>query len=960
MLVFLASTFAVIGTSNAITPQTGTINYTILDVYGTHNSTASPSTIMNINTGSGISIKSITGNSGSFSLSYGNYVLTFPTGTYTVPILGTVITNYTQYNLDVNSPSRSLSFNIGVDETMYSTINVRMPGLVYLNLSTVSGTPFRSDVGSSSTFSSFIAYVPEPYFFANVYSDGSSYSYMLKASSSINLTPRALPADIYGKVVNKTGSAINNFNITVIGKDNNYYVESFTGGNYSLAFNTSNVSYFVFSSQGYSSQQISPTVTSGLLSQNITLSTGSSNISYNYSIGTNPDFLNLSVRFDISNSTALPFFANSSVGSLYWQVKMDNLSSSSMTTFLSNYAEKYTNNSFFLNGTNYNLTGNAAVKIISFNPTDLNAYSNFTYKTLGLSRTVNLSKGFNVKLYTKATQYTSGSLFFNYTLNYDAPSMALSSPASVVNTYISPIVLLPQSYSHFVNLVFSTPSKPTVNTSKIDLYWTGMNTYVDYMGTTSNGTPYYVVPLNKSIDFNASAGFFNPATNSNNYADSLNFTWMVGGNYFSPVTTPAYNASYKFSSVGLYNISLKFTSGSDRTNSTYIIVYAFNASPTASLNVTFNGKVLLPTSSLSSGSSKSFDVLQSKVMNFSANGSKLPIPASSYYAPLSYHWVLPNYTTTGENITNLPSSFPVPYISSHKDETGYLNVISAAGITNITMIMHVNDTTPPVPVATLYNSTNSVISQPTAGKPVTFSANSSYDQYYGASQNLTYHWAFIYSNGTLIKPGNANISVLGGNYNSSAIKVEFYTLSTLTVSLKATNPANISAYSNSTITQIINSPYIIVKNVVLPKSMSSGSSATATVNVTNNGTVAASSFYIELLVNGKVIQSHTYGIINASQTESVHFSFTPPVSGKVSFIFRAGNSSEPAFFAKSGSYSVVSSVGAPSWETPAIIGAVVAVIVVIGVVYYRFSTRGSRPKKNAGNTQQIRLPGKKQ
>lgn len=958
VLAFLASTFAVIGTSNAITPQIGTVDYTIHDVYGSSISIASLSTVMNVATGSGVTIKSLSGNSGSFSLNYGRYVVSFPSGTYTIPVLGTVITNYTQLYLNVDSSTDNVSFNIGVSETIYSTIAVKIPGLVYLNLSTTSGNLFYSNMATSSSCSTFTAYVPQPSFFANVYSGGSSYSYLLKSSKRISLSPKQLPSDIYGKVTNSTGSSVNNFNITVIGKDNNYYVENFNGNPYSISYNVSNVSYFVFSAPGFKPHQITPPSKNGIYERNITMMPGSSSINYSYSIGNNPDFMNLSVKFDISNSTTLPFFANSSIGSLYWQVTMDNLNSSAISAFLSSYAEKYTNNSFFLNGTNYNLTGNS-VKIISFTPTNLMAYSNFTYETSGLSA-IKLSSGFDVKMYVKSTQYTSGSLFFNYTLNYNASNIALSSPASVVKTFISPIILIPQARSHFVNLIFSTPSNPLVNTSKIDLYWTGMNKYVDYMGKLTNGLPYFVVPLNKNIDFNASAGFFNPATDSNNYASSLNFSWQFRGNYFSPITTPAYNASYKFSSVGAYNISLKFTSGSGRTNSTSFLVYAFNATPTAALNVTFNGKVLLPTSSLSNGASKTFDVLQSKIMNFSANGSKLPIPSSSYLAPLSYQWILPNYTTTGENITNPSNTFSVPYIASHKDEKGYMNVISSAGITNITMVMHVNDTTPPTPVVTLYNSSNSIISQPTAGKPVTFSANNSYDKYYGPSKNLTFHWAFLYSNGTVLRPGNANISLIGGGYNSSTITVKILTLTPLTVSLKATNPSNLSAYSNNTVTQIINSPYILVKNVVLPKSMSSGSSATATINVTNNGTVAASSFYIDLLVNGKVIQSHTYGVINASQTETLKFSFTPPISGKVSFEFQAGNSSEPTFFIKSSSYIVTVSVNPPSWETPAIIVGVIAVIVVIGVVYYRFSTRGTRQKKETGNKQQIRLPGRKQ
>ena len=56
--------------------------------------------------------------------------------------------------------------------------------------------------------------------------------------------------------------------------------------------------------------------------QNVTPSVSNYTITidgYNYTLGTNPQYLNLSLKYVISNATALPFFGNSSIGSFYWR-----------------------------------------------------------------------------------------------------------------------------------------------------------------------------------------------------------------------------------------------------------------------------------------------------------------------------------------------------------------------------------------------------------------------------------------------------------------------------------------------------------------------------------------------------------------------------------------------------------------------------------------------------------------
>ncbi len=293
--------------------------------------------------------------------------------------------------------------------------------------------------------------------------------------------------------------------------------------------------------------------------------------------------------------------------------------------------------------------------------------------------------------------------------------------------------------------------------------------------------------------------------------------------------------------------------------------------------------------------------------------------------------------------------------------TGYLNVTSVAGTyTNISLSVTVNDTTAPSPVMTLYNATGVSETNPVAGQVTTFSANSSSDPYYKET-SLSYNWSVEYANGTKVAPGSSTYAVVGGNMTDSPyVKIQFNTVSGLTMSLNATNPSGVNGTSSRALIMTIATPMIIVQSAYLSTTPDQGSTVTAHVNVSNNGTVNAGSYTISLYVNGKLVTSHSYTNLPVGTTKSVDFNFSSPASGSVTFVFKATNSSEPSFFANTSAYTFTHSVNPPAYKTPLIIVGVIVVIIVISFAYYRLTSGGSKKTKTTQPaTQPKQQPAKK-
>ncbi len=373
------------------------------------------------------------------------------------------------------------------------------------------------------------------------------------------------------------------------------------------------------------------------------------------------------------------------------------------------------------------------------------------------------------------------------------------------------------------------------------------------------------------------------------------------------------------------------------TNTTQFNVTVVNSLPSVQYNISLRGKSIVT----GSGNKSNVSVPQSALLQFS--GYKSALTENGYKVPLIYTWYLPSYSSSAMNVTY---SFTTPYIKNHALQTGFLNITSVVGTySNVSFNFYVNDTTPPSPVISLTNATGVAITQPVAGQTTYFSANTSSDAYYPES-SLVYHWKIMYTNGTVAAPGSQTYKIVAGGNNTSYIGLVFNNLDGLTVSLNATNPSHVSGYSNKTYLPIVDTSRLVVEGVYFPGALSQGSRSTVYVNVSNNGTSTANNFTIYVYVNNKVVASQFYNrSLAVGSTTNVSFNMTPGASGNIPFEFEASSSPEPSFYAALGAFTSSHSVNPPAYRTPLIIGVVIAIIVVVGIVYYKISSGGTRETK---------------
>ncbi|MHB8359475.1 MAG: CARDB domain-containing protein, partial [Thermoplasmataceae archaeon] len=950
-VAMMASTFAVLGTANAATPQTGQVTINMDFVHdGTFAGFAKTSTTATITTLSGQYVTSISGPVSPLNLTLGHYYVNAQPQVTFIAGLGSVITNSTHYEINVTGSS---NYTVNISATTatpehFNVADVQSGSSANLVLTTTSGFNFFKTTvynnGTSAANESFNATaVPEngP-FYVNLTYEESGYSMLEGYNPSglnINLTGNGV---VNGVVSSKaTGSHLSPVNIVILNtKNNTYQVEHFSTYFFTIASNNhwANQTLLV-SSPGYQSWEISnPASTPDL---KIMLNKSTSDINYTYNLSSNPKYLNLSVGYYITNGTTIPTFGNSSVNSLYWQEKMDvnTLTPQSFKSYLSNLSLSNTANTIDVNGYIYSLTGKSTPSASVVSGASPSVTGNVTFYYTNSSITVSsVSSGFTVHVHTLPTKYLSGTVSYNYTFKYSYSNLSLTSSSISLSSFVqltNPVYIPTPTSNQTVSMTFSKAKTPVITDSDISLHWKNMVSSNYVLNSSLNNT-LFAIPLNTSVSFNASGAYLNPSTStgSNDYLKA-HFSWYSLSSTYS--TNSSYNATFLFNKTGTFKIDLTVTSPQNITNTTQFNVTVVNSLPSVQYNISLRGKSIVT----GSGNQTNVSVPQSALLQFS--GYKSVLTASGYKVPLIYTWYLPSYSSSAMNVTY---SFTTPYIKNHALQTGFLNITSVVGTySNVSFNFYVNDTTPPSPVISLTNATGVAITQPVAGQTTYFSANTSSDAYYPES-SLVYHWKIMYTNGTVAAPGSQTYKIVAGGNNTSYIGLVFNNLDGLTVSLNATNPSHVSGYSNKTYLPIVDTSRLVVEGVYFPGALSQGSRSTVYVNVSNNGTSTANNFTIYVYVNNKVVASQFYNrSLAPGSTLNLSFNMTPGASGNIPFEFEASSSPEPSFYAALGAFTSSHSVNPPAYRTPLIIGVVIAIIVVVGIVYYKISSGGTRETK---------------
>ena len=936
------SAFIVAGNSSAATsdaPQ----NVHLTEYYvsgGNHQiGVASPSTVTAIYYAGGGMVSSQVSNNPTFSLIPGNYRIAVspsyanPTGAY-------VVSYGNSSALEVSS---STTVQVNINATPTSLVHVTLNGFqsgtsAKVTFTTTTGFSFLTN---TTTNGSFYAYLPSGQFYATVDYSASKYNYLenLAPSATSLILPVSGSDSIFGFVSPPSGQTISGFSISVINTSSNTYsVNNFTGDSYTLFLKNLTNKFITLSAPGYKPVTLNSAPGA---EQTVNLVPASSGVYLNYSFSSNLQHLSYDGAFVIDNSTTIPWLPNSTVGSLYWQMKLDSSFNSHFLAYVNSSIQPYTNSSIFLNGYNYklNVTNGSVLKSATKNSTLVTFSSNYSNSSVPVKYS-----GMDIKLYDQGTATTPGALGFNYNITYKNNTTALQSSTVQTITGISPILIGPQATSQWIDLKFSSVKNPTLVNSYITFNWKGLNS-TNYVVNKSQKNTVFVAPVNTNVTINVSKAFFNPVTGTNDYSKA-NFTWTVNG------TLKQYGPQVivNFHNTLMNTIEINVTSLSGGTNSTNITVYAVSVTPTVNYNVSYNGVVKKNGTSVANGSVETMTLLQGDTYAFSAYNSSATIPGTSYRIPLLYQWKFTNFTSTSSNTTY---SFSKPGTSNG---TLVVSTITEQNST-VKFNVQVNDTTPPNARITLTNATGKKLVNPLAGAMVVLSANASTDPY---NQSLTYNWTIQYANGTRAANGTIYTVVSGNLSKSAVIKVRFITLNDVKVSLNVTNhPANVSAYKNVTYTIVVSSPRIVVNSVKFTSTPTQGQANTFNVTVSNQGTENAKSFNLTVVAGGSTFTRFYNQSLNVSQNETVHFEWTPSSSGNVSVQVSGNATGEPAFFSSVGSLSTYVTVKPPSYETPLIIGVVIAVIVVVGFAYYRFSSKGIRRGRDGAQKPKTSLLEKK-
>lgn len=468
----------------------------------------------------------------------------------------------------------------------------------------------------------------------------------------------------------------------------------------------------------------------------------------------------------------------------------------------------------------------------------------------------------------------------------------------------------------------------------INLYWKGIISN-DYIVNSSLNNTVFVAPYT-NVSFNVSNAFYDIST-SITYKDA-SYKWYSSG--ITIYNDTGYNASINFKNykyIDEANISVNATANNNYDNTTFH-VYLINSTlkPEIKTIVMQNSKVINETSG-------KYDVGQGQFTCVYGYNTSLKVYNTDYNVPLILNWAVNNYTYIG---TDLNYTFEKPF----KNETLYLNVTAVTGnFNNKTLTFYVMDTTPPVPVLTLTNSTGVIIKNPTVGVISNFSAYGSSDLYY--PHNIAYKWSILYSNGTEMKQSINTYEIIKGNLTTQNMTLKVYTYKTMIVSLEVTNSLHISAYSNKTYTPIVTTPRLVVNSIYLPH-LADGIKSTAYFNVSNDGTVTATSYKLYLIIDGKTYSESYTTPISPSAYKNLSFVFTPGVTGKYTVTAKAISSNEPSSFVSSGEYTESVTIGMYPYLIPIIIGVVVAAIIIIGVAYFEISKRREvHPRRKPANNE---------
>lgn len=825
----------------------------------------------------------------------------------------------------------------------------------------------------------------------------------------------------------------NGGNVTLVDLTNGYIYSTPTppGGFYAIGtypsgFTGTGPQSFevVLSAIGYGPSSYALTVsaanpTGGANPHNVNLPEAAPPANYTTVLNFSTGFNNVTVQTSaqLANGSTFPDLANASVGQLWAQLALDwqhNLSfnAANLPAFYS-----WVNSSGpFFPAVQAALTVNAT----AFNTTQGYVFGSGStcsgFCGLGSAATAHFtwSQAFNTTKKVSNTQKSYSLAFtfrhpthaqtFNYTVVLPSGYVLQAGSTAPANTQI--VAAGPAGTYTSFTLVSNASSQSSATASFTIVKYSGVTANVNVTGseftfskknilnsTHANYTA--IVGVGENTTFSGANSSFSAGTNG------IRYQWNFGDS--TPLVNSSQPTSYHtYGSSGKYTGTLTVTASSGLVNSTGFTIYAGDSGPTAVISV--NASRLLQ----ANGENYAF-VNWSTPLHFNASQSSAPLysgaPVQGVLSVASWnisshgYWTTANYTASSgadvfSNLTSTPlgagyyltsgtvNGVSVPFLGWQYNVS--LTVWDGAGHSSTAaMVLLVNDTEKPNPVIKL--TTPGGKSVPAAGlvegsnhtSGVVFAATNSTDPHNGSL--VSYNWSLTNTGNTSLRLYHNATSAAGWTYWLVPQSKPY------TVNLTVTDRAANHAYTTVQLTIAINTstrPVLSVSNLSAPSTMTSGSSYTVWVNVTNtvgknstaqNVTVgfyflppsgSGTPSYVGGSPGSVTFYGYTNGTVNSTalgtgtislpynHTVRAQVSFSPQRQGTFALWANATASNEFSADYQSGANQahVTVTVNANPITQLEIYGGIAAVAVVVLVVLIMVYRRRGRPSASKSST----------
>ncbi|MGC8662943.1 MAG: CARDB domain-containing protein [Thermoplasmata archaeon] len=683
---------------------------------------------------------------------------------------------------------------------------------------------------------------------------------------------------------------------------------------------------------------------------------------YSYAFSSNFNYVYMNETFYLNNKTTIQSLPYSSMTILYYQLLFNNMNQESLQQFLLNSLPYYSSSLITLSNYTYSLKS-SSIKNFSLNYNGFYVEISSIYYNASInSSKINSQLGY-IPLYLNVNDNNvyGAQNVYNYSVSIPNKYELSNSITGATETgYINTIKITNATVSS-IELDLKVRKAPEIilGSSTFTMYWTGMATG-NYILNNSASNFTVVVPANKEVSYNGSLAVKDMVRNHYSWTQML-FNWSFDGTFVSGGVGDA-NVTYSLSP-GVHILSLQVTDVGNNVNTTTIHVYSDGAYPSSNSYISYltnpskyilswnvytnnslyylyngtgtysgisNNKVTLEKITINENNEISLNV---KSIEDTINGI---IPSHETTTVL---WYIDNAKFVGTSV-NYTFNYPT------RNKNDWINVTYSDQVGNnvtVSIPVFVKDTVKPVPVIVFKNSTNATVSQIYQNQTVQFNGTGSYDPQNGTI--VMYTWTIKNGSGKVLPSNTTNYTIISGSMTSSVVTVKFNMYGTYTILLNVSDRSGNYNVTSRSLNVVPVAPDLLLNNVTWHGNLTSGSSMTFYVNVTNTGNAPAKTYYLVLYVNGREVSNVTYHNLEANKTARLNITWTPSSSGNFTLKFEAYSPQEPAMYLGDNVQTKVVSVQEAGWILPVTIVGIILVIVVLAFIGWRIKKGGSKVTK---------------